>query len=111
MLRRLLPFLALLAVASATPVSAARVETRSIEPAPVVAVRSTRVADLVLLGAGFTAGLRQGMVCRVTRGGAEVAEIVLVDLRLHAGAGLIFQLSPGQSIRPGDVATVKTLKA
>ncbi|HTJ79022.1 MAG TPA: hypothetical protein VL357_08500 [Rariglobus sp.] len=111
MLRRLSQFIAVLAVASATTLSAALVDTRSVEAAPVVSVRSTRVADIVLLGAGFTAGLRQGMVCSITRGNTDVAEIVLVDLRPHAGAALILQLAPGQSIRPGDVATVKTLKA
>ena len=111
MLRRFLQFTAVIAVASATTVSAALVDTRSVEAAPVVSVRSTRVADIVLLGAGFTAGLRQGMVCRITRGNADVAEVVLVDLRLRSGAALILQLAPGQSIRTGDVATVKTLKA
>ena len=111
MLRRLLQFTAVIAVASATTLSAALVDTRSVEAAPVVSVRATRVADIVLLGAGFTSGLRQGMVCRITRGNADVAEVVLVDLRLRSGAALILQLAPGQSIRTGDVATVKTLKA
>ena len=111
MLRRFLQFTAIIVVASATTVSAALVDTRSVEAAPVVSVRSTRIADIVLLGAGFTAGLRQGMVCRITRGNADVAEVVLVDLRPRSGAALILQLAPGQSIRPGDVATVKTLKA
>jgi hypothetical protein len=86
------------------------VASRSVEAAPVVAVQATRVADVVLLGAGFDAGLRQGMVFSVTRGGSEIAEIVLVDLRPRASAGLILQLAPGQSIRAGDTATVKTLK-
>ncbi len=111
MLRRLLQFTAVIAVASATTLSAALVDMRSVEAAPVVAVQTTRVADIVLLGAGFTAGLRQGMVCRITRGDVDVAEVVLVDLRLRSGAALILQLAPGQSIRTGDVATVKTLKA
>jgi hypothetical protein len=76
----------------------------------VVAVQATRVADVVLLGAGFEAGLRQGMVFNVVRGNVQIAEIVLVDLRPRAAAGLILQLAPAQSIRPGDTATVKTLK-
>ncbi len=90
--------------------AAALVATRSVEAAPVVAVQPTRVADLVLLGAGFEAGLRQGMVFTVTRAGREVAEVVLVELRPRAGAALILNLAAGQSIQPGDVATVKTLK-
>ncbi len=90
--------------------AAGLVANRSIEAAPVVAVQATRVADVVLLGAGFEAGLRQGMVFNVTRAGAEIAEVVLVELRPRASAALIVQLAPGQSIRAGDTATVKTLK-
>jgi hypothetical protein len=111
MIRRLVTALAMFAVVSTTGVQAAAlVASRSVEAAPVVAVQATRVADVVLLGAGFSAGLRQGMVFSVTRGGVEIAEIVLVDLRPRASAGLILQLAPGQSIQAGDTATVKTLK-
>jgi hypothetical protein len=90
--------------------AAGLVTSRSVEAAPVVAVQATRVADVVLLGAGFEAGLRQGMVFNVSRSGMEIAEIVLVELRSRAGAALILQLAPGQSIQAGDIATVKTLK-
>jgi hypothetical protein len=68
------------------------------------------VADLVLLGGGFEAGLREGMICRVTRGPAVIAEIQLVGLRAQAGAALILDLAPGQSIQPGDLASVKVSK-
>jgi hypothetical protein len=78
--------------------------------APVVAVQATRVADLVLLGGGFDAGLRQGMVCRVTRGTTEIAEILLVDLRPTCSSALILGVQPKQSIRAGDVASIKVLK-
>jgi hypothetical protein len=83
---------------------------RSIAGALVVAVEPTRVADVVLLGAGFEAGLRQGMVFSITRSGVKVAEVVLVELRPRASAAIILQLIPGQTIRSGDTATVKTLK-
>jgi hypothetical protein len=107
MLRRLLQS-SLLALVAATPFTArAAVASGS---AGVVAVQPTRVADLVLLGHGFDAGLRQGMVCRVTRGGAEIAEILLVDLRPTSASALIVAQTPGQSIRAGDVASVKILK-
>lgn len=76
----------------------------------VVAVQSTRVADLVLLGRGLEAGLRQGMVCRVTRGGLEIAEVMLVESRPACSAALIVSLVPGQAIQPGDLASVKILK-
>ena len=111
MLRRFVTALALFAVVSTTGLQAAAlVATRSVEAAPVVAVQPTPVADVVLLGAGFEAGLRQGMVFTIRRAGAHIAEIVLVDLRPRAGAALIVELAPGQSIQPGDTATVKTLK-
>jgi hypothetical protein len=78
--------------------------------ATVVAVRSTRVADFVLLGGGFESGLREGMICRITRGPVVIAEVQLVGLRPHAGAALILGLVPGQSIQPGDLASVKVTK-
>ena len=98
----------LLALLAATPFSArAAVAPGS---AAVVAVQPTRVADLVLLGHGFDAGLRQGMMCRVTRDGAETAEVLLVDLRPTCASALIVSLAAGQSVRAGDVASVKILK-
>jgi hypothetical protein len=78
--------------------------------AAVVSVQPTRVADLILLDHGFNAGLRQGMVCRVTRGTAEIAEILLVDLRPTCSAALILNIAAKQSIRTGDTASVKILK-
>jgi hypothetical protein len=77
----------------------------------VVAVEPTRVADLVLLRGGFDAGLRQGMVCRVTRGGSAIAEVLLVELRPTCSAALILSVAPKQSIRAGDVASIKVLKS
>jgi len=73
-------------------------------------VQPARVADLVLLGNGFNAGLRQGMVCRVTRGNADIAEILLVEVRPTCSAALITSLAPSQSIHAGDAAAIKILK-
>jgi hypothetical protein len=78
--------------------------------APIVAIQPTRVADLVLLGHGFDAGLRQGMVCRVTRGRTEIAEVLLVELRPTCSAALILTIAPKQSIHAGDLASIKVLK-
>jgi hypothetical protein len=78
--------------------------------ATIIAVQPTRVADLVMLSGGFDAGLRQGMVCRVTRGGAEIAEVLLVGLRPTCSAALILNLALHQSIRAGDLASIKLLK-
>jgi hypothetical protein len=76
----------------------------------VVAVQSAAIADLVLLDRGFDAGLRQGMVCRVTRSGSEIAVILLVGLRPTCASALIVSQVAGQSIRVGDLASVKILK-
>jgi hypothetical protein len=108
MLRRFLSA-SLLALVAAAPFSVrAAIASGSAE---VVAVQPTRVTDLVLLGRGFDAGLRQGMVCRVTRGTTEIADVLLVELRPTCSAALILNVTPGQSIRAGDVASIKILKS
>ena len=107
MLRRLLQS-SLFALVVTTPFTArAASASGSLE---VVAVQPARTADLVLLGHGFDAGLRQGMVCRVTRGSADIAEILLVEVRPTCSAALITSLAPKQSIHAGDTAAVKILK-
>jgi hypothetical protein len=95
--------------ALASPSWAQAAEGRTV--ARVAAVQPSRVADLVLLDAGFDAGLRLGMVCRVTRGRAEIAELLLVDLRPAHSAALIATVAPRQSIRPGDSVAIKTVKS
>ena len=107
MLRRLLQS-SLLALVAATPFTARAASAPS--ALEVVAVQPTRVADLVLLGHGFDAGLRQGMVCRVTRGNADIAEILVVEVRPTCSAALITSLAPKQSIHAGDAAALKILK-
>lgn len=98
-----------LALFAATPFQA--LAARGVATAEVVAVHPTELADLVMLGSGFDAGLRQGMVCRVTRGGAEIAEVLLVDLRRTCSAALILHVAPRQTIRTGDIATIKVIKS
>jgi hypothetical protein len=83
---------------------------RAAPAAAVVAIEPTRVADLVLLRGGFDVGLRQGMVCRLVRGQTEIAEVLLVELRPNHSAALILHVAPAQSIRAGDVASIKILK-
>jgi hypothetical protein len=97
---------AALAMLAFAPLSAA-VGATAAPGASVIAVQPTRVADLVLLGGGFDAGLRPGMICRITRGTTEIAEVILVDLRPACSAALILTLAPKQSIRAGDFASVK----
>ncbi len=104
-----LPSLCLLALVAAAPFTVRAASVRS-GAAEVVGVQATRTADLVLLGAGFDAGLRQGMVCRITRSAVVIGEVLLADLRSNCSAALILNLAPGQSIRAGDVAAIKVLK-
>jgi hypothetical protein len=50
------------------------------------------------------------MVCRVTRGTTNIAEILLVEVRPTCSAALITSLAPQQSIHAGDAAAIKILK-
>ena len=79
--------------------------------ASVALVQPTRIADLVMLSGGFDAGLRQGMVCRVTRGATDIAEVLVVELRPTCSAALIVSVAPKQSIHAGDSASIKVLKS
>lgn len=107
MFRRILSVTTLALAASAPSL----VRAANVTPvAEVAAIQPTRVADLVLLRGGFAAGLRQGMVCRITRGTVEVAEVLLVELRPTCSAALILSLAPKQAIRAGDLASIKVLK-
>ncbi len=82
---------------------------RSVGTARITRVASLPAADLVVLDTGFEAGLRQGMVCTVTREGANMGELLLVDLRPRAASALILDLPSGQSLQPGDLVAVKTV--
>jgi hypothetical protein len=108
--RLLLPLFLLVAF---VPAQAERVlEAAAAQPgratARVAAIQPAGPTDLVLIGRGHQAGFRAGMSCEVSRAGRTVAEIVLVDLRAHAAAGLITRLAdPGEFIRPGDTVALK----
>jgi hypothetical protein len=94
-------------VLPATRVAAAQTPSAVV----VVSTQAARSADLILLDSGYNAGLRSGMICRVTRGNIAVGELVLVDLRPQAAAALIVGLQPHQTIRAGDHVAVKVLKS
>jgi hypothetical protein len=95
---------ALFALVAVAPFS---VQAAPLPAAAVVAVQPTQLADLVLLDHGFNAGLRQGLVCRVTRGTTEIAEVLLVDLRPTCSVALILSVASAQAIRAGDLAPSK----
>ena len=77
----------------------------------VVRLEPTPAADIVVLSGGLSAGLREGMVCRIVRDGSEVGELVLVDLRAEYSTALIVKVAPNQMLRSGDLVTVKVFKS
>ena len=95
----------------ATALRAAISVERSVGEARVERVAHLAPADLVILDAGIEAGLRQGMVCTVSRDGTSIGEILLVDLRPRAASALILDLAPGQSLQTGDSVAVKTVSS
>ncbi len=104
-LRLLCPVVAL---TGATALRATISVERSVGEALVERIAHLAPADLVILDAGIEAGLRQGMVCTVSRDGRPLGELLLVDLRPRAASALILELAPGQSLQPGDSVAVKT---
>ncbi len=84
---------------------------RSVGSARISLVANLPAADLVVLDNGFEAGLRQGMVCTVTRSGEMVGELLLVDLRPRAASALILDLTAGRGLQPGDTVAVKTVSS
>ena len=47
---------------------------------------------------------------RYYHGNTEIAEVLLVELRPAHSAALILSVAPRQSIRAGDIASIKILK-
>ncbi|MEX2382336.1 MAG: hypothetical protein WD490_08135 [Opitutales bacterium] len=78
-------------------------------PGEVYEVVSTRLADLVIVSAGYRGGIRPGMLCVVHRYGSPVAEILLVEVRDHISAAIIREMVPEQVIQPGDAVQIKTV--
>jgi hypothetical protein len=100
--------LAFIGVASA---GAAVSGARSVGAARVTQIGRTPVADLVVLDAGLDAGLRQGMICIVTRGVEKIGELQLVDLRSQASNAVILDIKAGESLLKGDQVAVKTVSS
>lgn len=75
----------------------------------VFGVYEARHADFVLIAGGFDSGFRRGMVCQVSAGQAEVAEIILVDVRENSSAALILDLQSESMIEPGQSVRIKTV--
>jgi len=71
------------------------------------AVAETQAADLVLLNSGLDSGLRAGMQCAIVRDKRLIASIILIKSQPDRAAALIVELEEGQSIQPGDLATLQ----
>ena len=48
---------------------------------------------------------------QAVRSTTEIAEVLLVELRPTCSAALIVNVAPKQSIRAGDIASIKVLKS
>ncbi len=102
--------LALFVAVFGASVCAAAVDTdRSIREAKIAHIEASSSADLVVLDAGFEAGLRQSMVCQVSRAGESLGKLLVVELRSNASTALILNLIAGRSLQFGDVVTVQTV--
>ena len=99
------------ALAGAVSLNAAVSVERSVGSARITRVASTPAADLVLIDAGYEAGLRQGMVCVASRDGEKLGELLLVDLRSRAASAVILDLKSGRSLHSGDSVAVKTVSS
>ncbi len=102
---------ALLALTALVSSSAPAADVQVAGQATVVATQPARTTDLVLLDAGYDAGLRVGMVCHVSRGAQSVGDVLLVELRPSAASALILSLTPNQAILSGDRVAFKVLKS
>lgn len=91
--------------------AASIVVERSVGEARIERVAGLPAADLVLLDSGFHAGLREGMICTVSRGGETIGELLLVDLRPRAASALILDIAQGASLQSGDHVAVKTVSS
>jgi hypothetical protein len=67
-------------------------------------------ADLVLVVGGFDSGVRQGMLCTVSRGGVNLAELLITEARASHCSALLVKSHPNRAIRKGDSVSVKSFK-
>lgn len=95
-------------VALTTP--GARALPSTDDRARVIGVHRGESADLVLVVGGFDFGLRQGMLCSVSRDGLNLAEVLITEARASHCSALIVKCHPNRAIRKGDSVSVKSSK-
>jgi hypothetical protein len=84
---------------------------RSIGESRIIRVDAQAIADLVVLDDGYQTGFRQGMVCKVSRSGASLGELIIVDLRSKLSTALILNIATGQTLQRGDIVTAQTVSS
>lgn len=89
------------------PASAPLAEGRGV--GEVVRVQAGARADLVILNAGYAAGVRPGMQLHLSRQGKAIASLVVAEATQDSAAALILDLSPNETVKAGDSAKVKTV--
>ncbi len=75
----------------------------------VLRVRTGTHADLVILNAGYAAGVRPGMNLILSRQGKAIASLVVAEATQDSAAALILDLTPDETVKAGDSAKVKTV--
>ena len=101
-------FVSVLVVAFATP--GARALPSTDDRARVIGFHRGESADLVLVVGGFDSGVRQGMLCTVSRGGVNLAELLITEARASHCSALLVKSHPNRAIRKGDSVSVKSFK-
>ena len=75
----------------------------------VVRIQAGKHADLVILNAGYAAGVRPGMQLILSRQGKAIASLVVAEATQDSAAALILDLTPNETVKAGDSAKVKTV--
>lgn len=76
--------------------------------AVVAAITARDGVDYVVLDAGYEAGFRDGMACRVFRGEAELGTLILVGISDGRAVALITSLTGTSTLQSGDSVAVRT---
>lgn len=71
-------------------------------------VEAGETADWVLLDAGYERNVSPGMKITVRRQGKAIATLVVAETTAQAAAALILELTPNQTVQPGDSAHITT---
>lgn len=74
----------------------------------VLRIEAGENADWVLLDAGYERNVSPGMKITVRRQGKVIATLVVAETTAQAAAALILELTPQETVQPGDSAHITT---